>query len=157
MPRRCFLPLVVHRTPQLSRVISWIVRAATVNSEPCQPLAVKDHHRICSDHFVSEKPSKDRDNGDYMPTVFNDRQKRLVARSNPERADRATKRRKHIDEVNEVASILVDISTSSVDVGKVRSDNEEVIPMTTDNLPSSGDDITRLNMEVVLLKARVQS
>ena len=52
---------------------------------------LKDHNRICSDHFVSGKPSKDRDNVDYVPTVFNDEKKRLVARSNPERADRAAK------------------------------------------------------------------
>ena len=54
-----------------------------------------------------------------MPTVFNDGQKRLIATSNPERADRAAKRRKHVDEVNEVASILVNLSTSSVDLGEV--------------------------------------
>ena len=41
-----------------------------------------------------------RDNVDYVPTVFNDGKKRIVARSNPERADRAAKRRKHVDEVS---------------------------------------------------------
>ena len=35
---------------------------------------------------------------DYVPTVFNDEKKRIVARSNPERADRAAKRRKHVDQ-----------------------------------------------------------
>ena len=89
--------------------------------------------------------------------MFNDGKKRLVARSNPERADRAAKRRKCVEEVNEVASILVDLSTSSVDLGEVGSDNEEVTPTTTGNLPSSDDVITTLNAEVVLLKARVQS
>jgi len=43
------------------------------------------------------KPSKDRDNVDYVPTVFNDEKKRIVVSSNPERADRAAKRRKHVD------------------------------------------------------------
>ena len=37
--------------------------------------------------------------------------------------------------------------------GEVGSDNEEVTPTTTDNLPSSGD----VNAKVVLLKARVKS
>ena len=97
---------------------------------------VKDHHRICSDHFVSGKPSKDRDDVDYVPTVLKDGKKRLVARSNLEREDRAAKRKRYVDAVN-VASILVDLSTSSVDLGEVGSDNEEVTPTTTDNLPSS--------------------
>ena len=48
---------------------------------------------------------------------------------------------------------MVDLSTSSVDLGEVGSDNEEVTPTTTDNLPSSGD----VNAKVVLLKARVKS
>ena len=47
---------------------------------------------------------------------------------------------------------MVDLSISSVDLGEVGSDNEEVTP-TTDNLPSSGD----VNVKVVLLKARVKS
>ena len=89
--------------------------------------------------------------------MFNDGKKRLVARSNLERADRAAKRRKYVDAVNEVASILVDLSISSVDLGEVVSDNEEVTLTTTENLPSSGDVITTLNAEVVLLKARVKS
>ena len=52
---------------------------------------LKDQHRIFGDHFVSGKPSKDRDNVGCVPTVFTDEKKRLVARSNPERADRAAK------------------------------------------------------------------
>ena len=35
---------------------------------------------------------------DNVPTVFNDEKKRIVARSNPERADRAAKRIKHVDQ-----------------------------------------------------------
>ena len=67
------------------------------------------------------------------------------------------KKKKHVHEVNKVASILVDLSTSSIDLGEVGSDNKEVPPTTTGNLPSSGDVITTFNAEVVLLKARVQS
>ena len=52
---------------------------------------------------------------------------------------------------------MVNLSTSFVDLGKVGSDNEEVTPKTTDNLPSISDVITTLNVEVVLLKAKVQS
>ncbi len=52
---------------------------------------------------------------------------------------------------------MVALSTSSVDLGEVDSDNEEVTPPTTGNLPSSSDVITTLNADVVLLKARVQS
>ena len=47
---------------------------------------------------------------------------------------------------------MVDLSTSSVDLGEVGSDNEEVPPTTTDNLPSNGD----VKVKVVLLKARVK-
>ena len=72
-----------------------------------------------------------------MPAVSNDEKKRLVTRSNPERAGRAAKEE----------------SMSSVDLGEVGSDNEEVTPTTTDNLPSSGD----VNAKVVLLKARIKS
>ena len=102
------------------------------------------------------KPSKDRDDVDYVPTVLKDGKKRLVARSIFERADRAAKRKRYVDAVN-VASILVDLSTSSIDLGEVGSDNEEVTPTTTEDLPSSGDVITTLNAEVVLLKVRVKS
>ena len=117
---------------------------------------LKDHYRICSDHFVSGKPSKDRDNVDYVPTVFNDGKKRIVARSNPERADRAAKRRKHVDEVSEVASILVDLSTSSVEMGEVGTDHQDTVT-TTACVASSTDAIATLNAEVILLKTRVLS
>ena len=48
---------------------------------------------------------------------------------------------------------MVDLSTSSADLGEVGSDNEEVTPATTDSLPGSG----HVNAKVVLLKARVKS
>ena len=127
-----------HRFPQDPECRRLWIRAVSHDK-------LKDHHRICSDHFVSGKPSKDCDNVDCVLTVFNDGENRLVARGNPERTDRAVKWRKHVDEVNEVSFILVDFSSSSIDLGEVRSDNEEVTPITTDNLPSSGDVVTTLN------------
>ena len=114
-----------HRFPEDSERHGLWVRA--VSRDKCE---LKDHYRICSDHFVSGKPSKDRNNVDYVPTVFNDGKKRIVARSNPERADRAAKRRKHVDEVSEVASILVDLSTSSVETGEVGTDHQDTVTTT---------------------------
>ena len=99
------MPITILGRLRLPSIVSLKIPSAKVS---CDKWELKDHHRICSDHFVSGKPSKDRDNVDYVPTVFNDGKKRLVVRSNPERADRAAKRRKHVDEVNEVVSILVD-------------------------------------------------
>lgn len=50
---------------------------------------LKDHHRLCSEHFVSGKPSKDPDSQDYTPTLFRDGKRRATTRSDPQRVARA--------------------------------------------------------------------
>ena len=88
--------------------------------------------------------------------MFNGGKKRIITRSNPERADRAAKRRKHVDDVSEVASILVDLSTSSVEMGEVGTDHQDTAT-TTACVASSTDAIATLNAEVILLKTRLLS
>ena len=92
-------------------------------------------------HFLSRNPSKVLDNVDYVAIVFNDRRRDSLPG--------ATLRGQI--ELTKVPQLLVDLSTSIVDLGKVGSDSGEVTPTTTYNLPSSSDVITTLNAEVVLL------
>ena len=70
---------------------------------------MKDNHRICSKHFVSERPSKDPNDVDYIPTVFTDAKRRTnVVKLDTKRSDRALKRRKAVDEVNDTAAMYID-------------------------------------------------
>ena len=55
---------------------------------------LKDHHHLCGEHFVSGCPSKDSENIDCTPTVFNDRKRRRVISKTPSREEKARKRAK---------------------------------------------------------------
>lgn len=62
--------------------------------------------------------------------------------SNPLRAESAAKRRKHVDEVSQVVSILVDLSTSSLHMGEIETDPEEVTATTTDIVVTTSDTVS---------------
>ena len=70
---------------------------------------LKGHHRLCGEHFVSRRPSKDVD---YVPTVFKDGKRRRVTTKTSGREERAAKRAKNGDEAQEAASILLELSVS---------------------------------------------
>ena len=53
---------------------------------------LKDHHRLCREHFVSGRPSKDPEDTDYVPTVFKDGKQRRVTSKTPGPEERATRR-----------------------------------------------------------------
>lgn len=77
----------------------------------------KSHDRVCGDHFVKGRPSKDANDIDYIPTIFKDRKRR----SNPLKEDearslRVVKREKKKQEsvdVNECAQTLLSLSAST--------------------------------------------
>ena len=70
--------------------------------------------RICGFHYVCGRSSKEESAIDYVPTIFRDAKKRGNARkSDPAREERAAKRsrNKPIDnEVQDAASVLMDLS-----------------------------------------------
>ena len=55
---------------------------------------LKYHHRLCSEHFVLGKPSRDPNHVDYVPTVFNNGERRIAVSSDKQRTEHAAKRRK---------------------------------------------------------------
>ena len=72
------------------------------------------HDRICRVHFVSGRPSKNESAIDYVPTIFRDAKKRGNARKrDPAKEERAAKRSRNKaidDEVQDAASVLMDLS-----------------------------------------------
>ena len=129
-----------HRFPEDStRRQRWI------NAVSRDKWILKDHHRLCSDHFVSGKPSKDAKDVDYVPTIFCDGKRRSNVTEDPERAKRAAKRRQIVVEVEEAASILVDLSTSTPQSNSVRDVTEK----------KKEDDVSRLKSENEALYVKI--
>ena len=85
--------ITFHRFPEDPKRRQLWVRAVSRDK-----WELKDHHRLCSEHFVSGKPSKDLDSQDYIPTVFRDGKRRTTTRCDPQRTARAAKRRKIVEE-----------------------------------------------------------
>ena len=54
--------------------------------------AVSTHHRLCNEHFVSGRPSKDSEDVDYVSTIFKDAKWRWIPTTTPGQAERAQKR-----------------------------------------------------------------
>ena len=73
---------------------------------------LKTHHHLCSEHFVSGRPSKDFGDVDYVPTIFKDVKRRWIPTTTQGQAERAQKRTRNAEEAEEVASILMDLSDS---------------------------------------------
>ena len=73
---------------------------------------LKTHHRLCSKHFVSGRPSKDLEDVEYVPTIFKDAKRRCIPTKTPGQAERAQKRTQNVEEAEEPASILLDYSDS---------------------------------------------
>ena len=67
------IPITFHHFPEEGeRKKKWIRAVSRDKWE------LKAHHRLCSAHFVSGKPSKDPNHIDYVPTVFNDGKRRIA-------------------------------------------------------------------------------
>ena len=96
-----------------------------ISRDQWQPKATD---RICGQHFVSGRPSKDPENIDHVPMVFKDGKRRvgtvatdrnreerraLRSRKLEERKDRGEQRRV-LQEVENAAAVLVDLSASRV-------------------------------------------
>ena len=50
---------------------------------------LKTHHRLCSEHFVSGRSSKDLKDVDHVPTIFKDANWRWIPTMTPGRAEGA--------------------------------------------------------------------
>ena len=87
-------------------------RQLWVNAVSRAKWELKDHHRLCGEHFVSRRPSKDPEDVDYVPNVFKDGKRRRVTTKMPGREERVAKRTKNADESQEAASILLESSVS---------------------------------------------
>ena len=73
---------------------------------------LKTHHRLCSERFVSGRPSKDFEDVDYVPTIFKDAKRRWIPTTTQGQEERAQKRTRNAGEAEEAASILMDLSDS---------------------------------------------
>ena len=62
-----------------------------VSRQNWQPTASS---RICGEHFVSGKPSRDPNSVDYVPTLFKDGKKRLKVTASKGRSERRSRREK---------------------------------------------------------------
>ena len=116
---------------------------------------LKDHHRICSDHFVSGKPSKDPNHIDYVPTVFNDHKRRIAVRSDKQRTEHVTKRRKLVEETPEAAVILASLSQPSLEGAHLIEDakcNRDDSAQNSDE----GATVSTLNATIVSLSSEIQ-
>ena len=76
----------------------------------------KSHDRLCGEHFVNGRPSKEPTNVDYVPTIFKDRKRRPSAPTDDsDRSRRLVKRMKtckEAEEVRDCAQALLDLSAS---------------------------------------------
>ena len=76
----------------------------------------KSHDRLCGEHFVNGRPSKEPSNVDYVPTIFKDRKRRPSAPTDDsDRSRRLVKRMKtckEAEEVRDYAQALLDLSAS---------------------------------------------
>ena len=96
-----------HRFPEDARRRELWIKAVSRDK-----WELKTHHRLCSEHFVSGRPSKDPEDVDYVPTIFKDAKRRWIFTTTPGRAERAQKRARNAEEAEEAASILMDLSDS---------------------------------------------
>ena len=85
------------------RHICWVRAISRTNWE------LKDHHCLCSAHFVSVRPSKDANDVDYVPTVFSDKKKRIRTKITPGCTERQAKRAKFVEELFEAATTLIQL------------------------------------------------
>jgi hypothetical protein len=103
-----------------ARKDKW-VRA--VSRQNWQPTAST---RICGEHFVSGKPSRDPNSVDYVPTLFKDGKKRLKVTASKGRSERRSCREKvkedktleeskDIATIEEAAGVLVNMSQARVE------------------------------------------
>ena len=75
----------------------------------------KSHDRLCGEHFVNGRPSKDPTNVDYIPTIFKDHKRRPSAPTEDSDRRRLVKRMKtckKAEEVHDCAQALLDLSAS---------------------------------------------
>lgn len=63
---------------------------------------------------------------------------------------------KHVDEISEVASILVDLSTSSLDTREVETGHEEATAKDTATVASTRNTIATHKALYISLKAKIQ-
>ena len=95
----------------------WIT---AISRDDWQP---KKSDRICGQHFVHGKPSKNPEDVDYVPTIFKDRKRRVnVVKFNEDREERQAKRalvrqelaqkRDELEEIEGAAEALLTFSFS---------------------------------------------
>ena len=113
------------------------------------------HDRICGVHFVSGRPSKDESAIDYVPTIFRDAKKRGNAhKGDPAREERAAKRSRNKatdDEVQNAASVLMDLSWHAEPIIEAKAFVDCGIQVSDPIWEENG----RLRDEVATLKATV--
>ena len=71
---------------------NWVEDNSGSSRFACQVGVKGPHHRLCGEHFVSGRPSKDTEDVDYAPTIFKDGKRRHVTSKTPGREERAAKR-----------------------------------------------------------------
>ena len=117
----------------------------------------KSHHRLCGEHFVGGRPSKDSNSIDYIPTIFKDRKRRCnTTQKDEDRCLRAVKRdkvRKESAEVYDCAQTLLDLSA---DTSVSSSDQSIVVSnIVMDENILLAKEVQDLRQQVILLSSKI--